>query len=100
VVSQVWPGAPPSKRTFPMRNAVMSGMSLATVVVEASHTSGSRMQTRLALAHGRPVFLTASLLEQEWARELASRPGTYVVRSPEEITHRVERFISAESLTA
>ena len=59
VVSQFWPDAPPSRRTFPMRNAVMSGLSLASVVVEASHTSGSRMQARLALEHGRPVFLRA-----------------------------------------
>ncbi|MDQ6607834.1 MAG: DNA-protecting protein DprA, partial [Actinomycetota bacterium] len=75
VVSQLWPDAPPSRRSFPMRNAVMSGLSLATVVVEASHTSGSRMQARLALAHGRPVFLSHTLLSQPWARELAARPG-------------------------
>ena len=42
VVSQFWPDAPPTRRSFPMRNAVMSGLTLATVVVEASDTSGAR----------------------------------------------------------
>ena len=98
VVSQFWPDAPPTRRTFPMRNAVMSGMTLASVVVEASHTSGSRMQARLALEHGRPVFLTHSLLEQEWARQLATLPGTHVVRTPQQITKTVQRLTSTGAL--
>jgi DNA processing protein len=101
VVSQFWPDAPPSRRSFPMRNAVMSGITLATVVVEASDTSGARMQARLACAQGRPVFLLASLVErQQWAREYAARPGTHVVRSPDDITTVVERLISPGSLVA
>ncbi len=101
VVSQFWPDSPPSRRSFPMRNAVMSGIALATVVVEASDTSGARMQARLALAQGRPVFLLASLVEQQaWARDYARRPGTHVVRSPGEITTIVERLISPGSLVA
>ena len=101
VISQFWPDAPPSRRSFPMRNAVMSGITLATVVIAASDTSGARMQARLALAQGRPVFLLASLVErQPWAREYAGRPGTHVVRSPGEITTVVERLISPGSLVA
>ncbi len=100
VISQFWPDAPPSRRSFPMRNAVMSGLTLGTVVVEASHTSGSRMQARLALAHGRPVFLLSSLLEQHWARECAATPGAHVVDSPGEITRIVERLTSSGALTA
>jgi DNA processing protein len=101
VISQFWPDAPPSRRSFPMRNAVMSGITLATVVVEASDTSGARMQARLARAQGRPVFLLASLVErQAWAREYAAAPGTHVVRSPDEITTVVERLISPGSLVA
>ncbi len=100
VISQFWPDSPPSRRSFPMRNAVMSGISLATVVVEASHTSGSRMQARLALAHGRPVFLLESLLDQDWARECAARPGAHVVRRPSDVTTAVERLTSSGALVA
>jgi DNA processing protein len=98
VISQFWPDAPPSRRSFPMRNAVMSGLSLATVVVEASLTSGSRIQARLALEHGRPVFLLESLLEHQWAREFAAKPGARVISSPEEITTFVERLRSPGAL--
>ncbi|MBV9007018.1 MAG: DNA-protecting protein DprA [Solirubrobacterales bacterium] len=100
VISQFWPDSPPSRRSFPMRNAVMSGVSLATVVVEASQTSGSRMQARVALAHGRPVFLLESLLDQDWARECAARPGAHVVRRPSDITTVVERLTSSGALVA
>ena len=98
VISQFWPDAPPTRGSFPMRNAVMSGLALATVVVEASETSGSRTQARLALGHGRPVLLVDSLLEQQWVRSYATRPGTHVVRSPGEITSVVERLTSAGML--
>jgi DNA processing protein len=75
VVSQFWPGQEPRRWTFPQRNAVMSGFARATVVVEASQTSGAKMQARLALEHGRPVFLLRSLLEHRWAQDYAGRPG-------------------------
>jgi DNA processing protein len=99
VVSQFWPDAPPTKRSFPMRNAVMSGFALGTVLVEASLTSGSRIQARLALEHGRPVFLLDSLLEHDWARSFAARPGAYVVRTPSDITTVVERLTGKTALT-
>jgi DNA processing protein len=100
VMSQFWPDAPPSKRSFPMRNAVMSGISLANVIVEASHTSGARIQARMALEQGRPVFLWHRLLGQKWARDLARRPGTHIVRTPDEITAAVQRLTSTGTLVA
>lgn len=98
LVSQFWPDAPPTRRSFPMRNGVMSGMTLGTVVVEATHTSGTRIQARLALAQGRPVFLHRSLLSQPWARELASRPGTYPIADGEEILTVVEGLTTHDRL--
>jgi DNA processing protein len=101
VISQFWPDSPPSRRSFPMRNAVMSGIALATVVVEASETSGARMQARLALAQGRPVFLLDSLTRrQAWAREYAARPGTRVISEPAEVTTALDRLIASDPLLA
>jgi DNA processing protein len=101
VISQFWPDAPPTKRSFPMRNATMSGIALATVVVEASETSGARTQARLALAHGRPVFLTKTLVEkQPWAQQIVERPGTHVIHTPAEITTALERLIAPGTLVA
>ncbi|MGH8546701.1 MAG: DNA-processing protein DprA, partial [Gammaproteobacteria bacterium] len=70
LLSQFLPHQPPAKWTFGLRNATMSGLALATVVVEATGMSGAKMQARLALQHGRPVFLLTSLVSAEsWARE-------------------------------
>ncbi|MFI7298129.1 DNA-processing protein DprA [Streptomyces sp. NPDC050121] len=93
VISQFWPDAAPSKASFPMRNAVMSGYSLATVVVEAAYRSGARMQARLALEHGRRVFLMRSLMFHEWAREYATRPNTTVVDGPDEVFSKLDSLV-------
>lgn len=100
VVSQFWPEARPSREAFPARNAVMSGLSLATVIVEATRTSGARIQARHALAHGRPVLLFSSLLDQAWARQLAERPGAHVITSAAEAVEIVDRFTSIEAPVA
>jgi DNA processing protein len=92
VISQFLPDSPPTKFSFPMRNAVMSGYAAATVVVEATWKSGARMQARLALEHGRPVLLLQSLLEHDWAREYARRPGVTVVGGVEDVLSRLEQI--------
>jgi DNA processing protein len=93
VLSQFWPEAPPTKQSFLMRNAVMSGYALATVVIEASHRSGARVQARLALQHGRHVFLMRSLLQHDWAREYASRPNTTVIDSADDVLASLDRLM-------
>jgi DNA processing protein len=100
LVSQFWPDSRPTRRSFPMRNAVMSGMTLGTVIVEAYHTSGTRVQARLALAQGRPVFIHRSLLSQLWARELATRPGAYPITNADDVLAVVERLTADEELVA
>jgi DNA processing protein len=100
LVSQFWPDSPPTRRSFPMRNAVMSGMSLGTVIVDASATSGTRIQARLALAQERPVFVHRSLLSQPWAHDLASRPGAYPIVDAGEVIAVVERLAADEELMA
>jgi DNA processing protein len=44
------------KQSFPIRNRIVAGMTLGTVVVEANLTSGSLITTRFATDYGRQVF--------------------------------------------
>lgn len=94
VISQFWPDAPPSRQSFPMRNAVMSGYAAATVVVEAGETSGARIQARLALQHGRPVILSSQVMRCDWAKAFAEKPGVYVVHGTAQLLEAVDDILS------
>ncbi len=88
VLSQFSPELRPRPQSFPMRNAVMSGYSRVTVIVEAGEHSGTRIQGRVAVAHGRAVILTSRVVsETTWGAALAKRPGVYVAATSDEALH-------------
>ena len=87
LVSQFWPTTHPSRYTFPRRNVVTSGISQGTIVIEATATSGAKMQARLALEHGKKVFLIRSLVQsQPWARAYVDKRGAIEVTDAEEVS--------------
>jgi DNA processing protein len=100
VVSQFWLDAAPTTYSFPRRNVTMSGMGQGTVVIEASSTSGAKMQARLALEHGKQVFLIRRLMtQQSWAQSYLRRGAIEIsdvqdivtrLRSVDEIRNRTQ----------
>lgn len=56
IVSEYPPGTRPTKFTFPRRNRIISGLSLATVVVQAPDTSGALITADMAADQGRSVY--------------------------------------------
>ena len=56
VITEYPPHTPPIGTNFPVRNRIISGLSLATVVVEADMNSGAMITARLAREQGRELF--------------------------------------------
>ncbi|MET9954459.1 DNA-processing protein DprA [Streptomyces sp. NPDC006339] len=94
LLSQFWPTQPPARHTFPRRNVVTSGTTLGSVVIEASSTSGAKMQARLAAEHGKLVFLIRSLADtQPWAKKMLDENRAILVTASSDITDRLGQAV-------
>ncbi len=56
ILSEYPPGTRPTRRSFPARNRIISGLSLGVVVVEAPAKSGTLITANFALDQGRDLF--------------------------------------------
>lgn len=87
VVSQFSPASKTQRWFFPLRNGVMSGLSLATVIMEAGETSGALKQADFALKQGRQILIPESALKIKsisWPKKYVER-GATVVGKPSDV---------------
>lgn len=75
------------KQYFRERNVTMAAISNATVIVEASDTSGSLIQANACIQQGRPLFIMKSCLDNlsvTWPRRFVKH-GAIVLEEPEQL---------------
>lgn len=98
VLSQFWPDAPPHRTSFPIRNATMSGLGIATFVAEAGEKSGARIQARKAVEHGRPVILSNAVVESNlWAKKLIGGPNVWEASSVDEVMGIISKLADSQA---
>ena len=87
VLGEALPLAQPSPGCFPQRNRVISGLSLGTVVVEASSRSGALITARIAGEQGREVFAVPGPIDSRMSRGCHDllRDGARLVHSVDDV---------------
>ena len=80
-------GTQPEGSNFPPRNRVISGLSLATIVVEAGERSGALITADFAVEQGRDVFAVPGNVFSPASRgtNRLIQKGAYVLVSPQDV---------------
>jgi DNA protecting protein DprA len=76
------------KSNFPVRNRVMAAVSDATVIIEATDTSGTLHQAAECVSLGRWLFIARSVVEDKslkWPAKFLNQPKVGVLSSPDEV---------------
>lgn len=92
IVSEYPPGTPPEAWRFPPRNRIISGMSVAVVVVEAAIKGGALITARAALDQGVAVFATPGDVDRPSAAGCNQlvRDGAHPVLGPSDLIAELE----------
>jgi DNA processing protein len=102
IIAELPIGATPLGQHFPQRNRLISGLSLGTVVIEASLKSGSLITARLALEQGRELFAVPGfpLDPRCQGTNKLIKEGAHIVQSVKDIVTNLpqyEKFIKQDN---
>ena len=99
VITQFPFNRPADKQTFPIRNRIVAGMTLGTVVVEANLTSGALITANMAVEAGRQVFAVSGRIDSPRSKgchELIKK-GAKLCEGAEDILSEFEYLFPASN---
>jgi DNA processing protein len=87
IISEFSIGTFAAPQNFPIRNRILSGMSLAVLVVEAAEYSGTRITARCALEQNRDVFAVPGNVtnKNSWGPNTLIKQGAKLVATWEDV---------------
>ena len=102
LVGELPPGTTPRPKYFPLRNRLISGLSRAVVVVEASERSGSLITARLALEQGREVMAVPGnvLSGRNRGAHALLRDGARIVETADDVVEELGLGVPAAGAAA
>jgi DNA processing protein len=98
IVSEFAVGTFAAPQNFPIRNRIISGMSIGVLVVEAGEYSGTRITARNALEQGRDLYAVPGNVtnKQSWGPNTLIKQGAKLVATWEDIWEEMPRDLRAE----
>jgi DNA processing protein len=106
IVSEMPMGTFPAPQNFPRRNRILSGLSIAVLVVEAAENSGTRVTARCAAEQNRDLFAVPGNVTNKgsWTPNTLIKQGAKLVATWEdvweELPSQVRRELEAEAPSA
>ena len=87
IVSEVPMGTFPAPQNFPRRNRILSGLSVAVLVVEAAENSGTRVTARCAAEQNRDLFAVPGNVTNKgsWTPNTLIKQGAKLVATWEDV---------------
>ena len=100
VMSEFPLGRRPDKTTFPMRNRIVSGLSIGVVIVEAAQGSGALITARQAMEQGRSVFAVPGRIDSPVSQgcNRLIRDGATLITSMDDILEDYDYLFSQATL--
>jgi len=101
VLSEFPLGRRADRRTFPMRNRLVAGVSLGVLVIESASSGGSMITAKFAAEQGRSVFALPGRVDQAESQGCLDliRDGATLVRNASDIIEEIAPMIPAKEMS-
>jgi len=98
IVSELQMGTFPAPQNFPRRNRILSGLSVAVLVVEASENSGTRVTARCAAEQNRDLFAVPGNVTSKgsWTPNTLIKQGATLTATWEDVWEELPSHVRLE----